>query len=299
MSYIVYKNDLGEITFSGGLSDFSIREIVGLGTPEKSYKTREYLDFSGQKTLSSHFLPRTITMSFDISGKDTSALTAKLYKVLSEEGTLYTYFDTSCRRIIVNQVFVESFTKNSSRSRSFVAQFICDNPYFFDTQTVSLPCYETVKNIKYDQDSGKWNLDTPTIWGAKNNNLLLLNTGDTRAYPTFKIHSLGSSDSANGIELLRVKPNSPTEIIQRFALAYPLTDGETLTISFDPHSDLDRRYLKSSLGVNLLPFRDEDSSLSDFYLEPGENRIILNNLSTGNILSASLSYENQYIEGVY
>ena len=299
MSYIVYKNDLGELTFSGGLSDFSIREIVGLGTPDKKYQTREYLDFDGQRTLSSHFVPRTISMSFDISGEDTSSLTAKLYKVLSKEGTLYTYFNTSCRRIAVNQVKIDSFSQNSSRSRSFVAQFICDNPYFFDTHSVSMPCYETVKNIRYNTASGKWNLGTPTIWGAKNNNLLLVNTGDIKAYPTFKIHSFGSSDNNNGIELLRVNPNSSGEIIQRFCLNYALTDGETLTISFDPRSDLGRRYLKSSLGVNLLSFRSENSSLSDFYLEPGENRIILNNLSTGNILSASLTYENQYIEGVY
>ncbi len=299
MSYIIYKNDLGEILFSGSQSEFSIREIIGLGTPEKIYQTREYLDFDGQKTISSKLSPRTITISFDISGEDTSLNTAKLYRVLSKEGTLYTYFDTSCRRIAVNQVFVDSFVPHSSRSRSFVAQFVCDNPYFSDTQTIYKPCYEITKNLKYDAQNDTWNLDTPTIWGAKNNNVLLLNTGDIRAYPTFTISSKGGSNNANGIELLRVKPDAPDEVLQRFALYYSLSDKEVLTISFDPRSDLDRRYIKSSLGVNLLPFRDENSSLSDFYLEPGENRIIINNLSSGNVLSAYLTYENQYIEGVY
>ena len=79
MSYLIFKNNLGEINFSGsGDSDIAVREITGLGTPDRIYQTREYLDFDGQITLSSHFSPRTITISFDVVGGSISQKTAEI-----------------------------------------------------------------------------------------------------------------------------------------------------------------------------------------------------------------------------
>ena len=300
MSYIIFKNDLGELTFSGdNSSDFAIRNISGLGTPEKIYETRRFLDFDGQITTSSRFDARTITMSVDITKGDASALSARLYRILSKGGTLYTYFKNGSRRIEVNQVSVDSFTSHGSLFRSFVIMFVCDNPYFFDALPITKPCYEIQKNICFNPETNSWNLDTLTIWGSNSNDVILNNSGDTAIYPIFTIHSMGASNDDAGIELLRVDPYNPDNVIQRFKLLYPLSDGEVITLCFNQRSDENRRYIKSSLNTNLLNFRSEDSSLSGFYLEPGENRVILNNLSYGNKLSASLYYDNQYIEGVY
>lgn len=300
MSYIIFKNDLGELTFSGdNSSEFAIRSISGLGTPEKIYETRRFLDFDGQITTSSRFDARTITMNVDITKGDASFLSAKLYRILSKSGTLYTYFKNGSRRIYANQVSVDSFVSNGSVFRSFVIQFICDNPHFSDTLPIIEPCYEIQKNIRFNPETNSWNLDASLVWGSNSNDVILNNKGDTIVYPIFTIHSIGTSNDDMGIELLRVDPDNPEVVLQRFKLLYALSDGEVITLCFNQRSDENRRYIKSSLGTNLLNFRSKDSSLSGFYLEPGRNRIILNNLSAGNKLSASLSYDNQYIEGVY
>ncbi len=300
MFYLIFKNNLGEITFSGsGNSEISVREISGLGTPDKVYRTQEYLDFDGQVTVSSHFAPRTITISFDIVGGNISQKTAEIYRILSQNGTLYTFFDNSQRRIEVNQISVDSFIRHGSRFRSFAVQFICDNPYFSDHSPIYESCYETLGNIVYDEESESWNLDGPSVWGTHSNDKLLINSGDIKSYPTFTICSSGSAADSNGFEILRVNPYNSSEVIQKFSLNYPLSDGETVTVCFDSRSNGNIRSVTNNLGQNLLSYRSEDSSLSDFWIEPGANRIILNNLSSGNSISASISYENQYIEGVF
>ncbi len=298
MFYMIFKNDLGEIKFSGdGLSPFSLTRITGLGLPEKIYETREYLDSDGQQTISSHFAPRTITIAFDLKGDSVSSLTAYLYRVLSKEGVLYLYSDNSQRRTNVSQIFVDSHT--GSAIRKFTAQFICDNPFLWDTQPIYEPCYRLTGGICYNSENEKWNLDTPTIWGTSNNDTMLQNTGDISAYPVFTIYSENDADDDAGFEILRVKPDNPQEIIQQFSLNYAMSDGEKITICFDPRSDKKRRYILSSEGTNLLDCRGESSSLSDFWLDCGENRIIIRNNSRGNNLSAYLYYENQYLEGVF
>ncbi len=299
MLHIIFKNDLGEIKFSGdGNSPFSLTAITGLGLPEKIYQTREYLDFDGQQTISSRFSPRTITIAFDLKGKEVSSLTAKLYKTLTKDGVLYVISDTSSRRINVHQITVDSFSQRGP-FRSFTAQFICDNPYFWDTATVTKPCYALVGGICYDTENAKWNLDTPAIWGKTDNDTIFNNTGDVKAQPLLTIYSNGDAADSAGFEILRVNPIKPDEILQKFALNYALSDGEKITICFDPCSDKKRRYIISSKGTNLLNYKTKTSSLSDFYFDCGENRIIINNLSQGNLLSAHIFYENQYVEGVF
>ncbi len=300
MSHITFQNELGTLSFSGeGSSNLAVSEIQGLGTPDKNYQTRNYIDFDGQTTISSSFTPRTISMVFDIVSGDVSKISSDIYRIFSKGGTLYTEFKNGARRIEVNQIFVDSFVPRGTALRSFVVQFICDNPYFSDTYPILKACYETVKNIRYDSKTKSWNLDTPLIWGTNSNDVTLINSGDSRVYPTLTVYSSGTAEDNRGIELLRVDPKNPDNVLQRFAITHKLSDGEVITFCFNQRSDLKRRYIKSSLGTNLLNTRTEDSSLDNFYLEPGENRIILNNLSPGNTLSASITYDNQYVEGVY
>ena len=300
MSHIIFENEIGTLSFYGDRSaELAISEIQGLGTPDKNYQVRNYIDFDGQITTSSNFFPRTISMAFDIVSGDVSQLSSKIYRVFSRGGTLYTYFKNGARRIEVNQISVDSFTAYGSSLRSFVVQFTCDNPYFSDEHPIHKPCYEIVKNIRFDKESNSWNLDTPSIWGTNSNDVLLINSGDSLVYPTITVYSQGTAEDSCGIEILRVKPDNPDEVIQRFAINHQLSDGEAITFCFNQRSALKRRYIKSSLGTNLLNSRTEDSGLDSFYLDLGENRIILNNLSSGNTLSASITYDNQYIEGVY
>ena len=300
MSYLIFKNNLGEINFSGsGDSDIAVREITGLGTPDRIYQTREYLDFDGQITLSSHFSPRTITISFDVVGGSISQKTAEIYRILSQNGNLYTFFNNSRRRIEINQISVESFIRHGSRVRSFAVQFVCDNPYFSDHSPIYESCYETLGKLVYDGESESWNLDVPSVWGTNSNDKFLINSGDIKSYPIFTVCSSGNAADSNGFEILRVNPDNPAEIIQKFTLNYPLSDGETVTVCFDSRSNGNLRSVTNNLGENLLSYRSEESSLSDFWIDPGKNRIILNNLSGGNSISAYISYENQYIEGVF
>ncbi|MBE7012203.1 MAG: hypothetical protein E7415_05970 [Ruminococcaceae bacterium] len=300
MSQIIFQNDIGTLKFSGDRSfQLAIYELLGLGTPEKTYQTRNYIDFDGQTTISSTFNPRTISMAFDITYGDVSEMSAKIYRIFSKGGTLYIDFKNKSRRIEVNQVSVDSFSSHGSSLRSFVVQFTCDNPYFSDNSPITKPCYETVKNICFDNEAQSWNLDTPTVWGTNNNDVILINSGDSLVYPLITVYSTGDADSNNGIELLRVNPDKPDEILQRFAITHALSDGEVISICFNQRSDINRRYIKSNLGTNLLNSRTEDSSLDNFFLVPGKNRIILNNLSYGNVISATVHYDNQYVEGVY
>lgn len=297
MFYMIFKNALGEIEFSGdGNAPISITSVLGLGLVDKICQTQEYLDFDGRQTLSSRFEPRTISLSFDLKGGNTAHLAAKLFRVLSREGTLYIISDAAKRRAKVSQISLSEVEKIGS-FRSYSAQLICDNPYFGDAQTNRATCFEATGNLRFDSESGKWNLSEPTVWGQIKNDVIIKNDGDAAAYPTITLTSFGDAEDEAGFELLRVKPSDKGEVLQRFALCYALSDGERITLCFDPRSDKKRRYLKSTTGKNLLEVRAEDSSLSDFYLDCGENRIIINNLSRGNTLAAEISYENQYVEG--
>lgn len=300
MSHIIFKNELGTLFFGGDRSsNLALREISGLGTPEKIYKTADYIDFDGQITLSSRFAPRTINFSFDIVFGDVSAVSAEIYRIFSKSGTLFTYFRNGAKRIEVNQIFAESFVPHGTGLRTFAVTMCCDSPFFSDEKTIKIPCYETIKNIRFDASSNSWNLAEPTVWGSNSNDVIVENKGDELSYPTFHIHSFGDAQNDEGIEILRVSPKDPEDIIQRFALKHRLSDNEDITVCFNRRSNRKRRYIVSSFGTDLSDKRTEDSDLSAFYLLPGENRIILNNLSVGNTLSAGLEYDNQYVEGVY
>lgn len=384
MNYILFKNELGQILFSGSartdnasgaLSEFlkaealknadsgcpsgvcfPIRAVSGLGVPEKIYTAREYIGLDGQNTVSSRFDARTITIGFDIvtagkivnfdllsfSGFSAAAsgagtpnrgsaesansaeplkdATSYLFRVLSREGTLYFASGTTIRRIFANRISISDFTSYGNRARAFSAQFICDNPYFFDEKAVYVSCYSIKNNLKYDEEAESWHLDTPTKWGLLENDTVIENSGITRAFPTFIIRAASSSSSpsqesetaqttetaqtnadtsssAGGFEILRTDINDSEKVIQKFKICRALQDGEEVTLCFNPRSDKGRRYIENSDGESLLNYRSEDSSLSDFYLEPGKNRIIVNNLSENGTISAYLSYENSYIEG--
>lgn len=369
MNYILFKNELGQILFSGSARTsfesrgvfaalgtdaqtaknsclstvcFPIRRVSGLGVPEKIYTTREYVGLDGQNTVSSRFDARAITISFDITSYESSSLsgvlnasgssaeiremsesrlkeaTAYLFRVLSREGTLYFSSGSKIRRIFANQVSVSDFESYGGCARAFSAQFICDNPYFFDETPIRVSCYSIKNNLKYDESAQSWRLDTPTKWGLLENDTIIENSGITRAFPTFIVRAFTSSSSSSeaetentgeaassggssapseGFEILRTDINNPEKVIQKFKICRAMQDGEEITICFDPRSEKGRRYIENSSGESLLSYRSEDSSLSDFYLEPGKNRIIVNNLSENRTISAYLKYENSYIEG--
>lgn len=298
MSYIIFENPLGSLTFCGdGSSPLSLREVHGLGTPERIYQTRQYWGQDGQVTLSSHFDARTISIAFDLFAKDLREQTAKIHRIFSLGGTLYICGENKNRRIEANRVTVSEFTRHGSAFRSFAVQFVCDDPFFKDPSPTYLPCRKMTSNIVFVD--GKWNLDTPIVWGVASPNVSFSNLGHFNAYPTFTLYSAKDALSGDGFEILRVDPKNSQTVIQRFALNYLMSNEERITLSFSNRNEKGRRYIKSSTGENLLPYKSEESRLSDFWLSPGDNRIIVRNLSEGNDLSAYISYENQYIEGAF
>jgi len=299
MFYITYENEYGALKLGGdGGYKMPVTDVLGLGSPPKEYVVNEYLGHDGQFTKSVRTRARTITIKFDVSG-NLQYESRQIYRVLSFPGTLKVHFGATKRMIFVNQTSVEDFKTQGRAYRSFVVQMICDNPYFTDLSETDALCYGIVDNIKYDSTSGAWLLGTATekqIWTSSNSDKIIFNKGDVKTEPLFCVTVLGTPTNTAGFEIL--KKDKSGEVIQKIKLNYTPSDGEKITVSCKSRHK-DGRFIKSSENGDIANFKSTDTSLSKFWLDVGANRIVINNLLTGCTLKAYISYDNQYVEGVY
>lgn len=275
--------------------DFRIISMEGFGLPSKRYNVAELVGFDGQFTKDRTYSPRTMTVSFDVGNKTLQYDSNRIFRAFSEEGHwLNCTFGNVKRRIKIDQTDVGDF-ENMSVFRKFVVQLTADEPFFTDFTTVRKNCFELTKNIKYAD--GKWNLDTPNYWGIVENNVLINNTGDVNAEPVIYIQNTQSpqeilpESEEIGIEIL----NKTTG--QRLKIDTTTQAGEIITVNLNARNDKKKRYIESSISGDITGKRDKDTSLSKFWLAPGENNIVVNNYNSNERITAFIEFEPKYLTG--
>lgn len=119
----------------------------------------------------------------------------------------------------------------------------------------------------------------------------IYNSGDNRAEPIFYI----SNSPVDGIALLDDEigiliTNETTG--QHIKLDTTTQDGEIITV------DIPHRKITSSTRGNIINTMSLDTFLDDFWLDIGDNRIVVTNYNTTEQISVVCTYKNQYIEAV-
>lgn len=290
-----FENDIGELIFDS--EHLRIIALEGLGTPQKTYDTIEYIGYDGVFTTNSKKTSRAINIKFDVGTSDIR----RVMRILDKGGTLFLQCGNIRRKIEVQQINVDEPSDNRTL-RTVTAQFICDNPYFNDPEDINVECYSVAGNIIYTEST--CNLSQSVVWGECVNNRVLEIDSDCKIEPVFEIRSVGTTQNGGGFQILRVNDaygddEDSDNIIQCLSFNYDTADGEVITINLDGRNEKGYRYAISDKNGSILSYRSNNTSLSKFWLEVGKNRIVVKNNNAASKLNVRMKYNNNYVEAIY
>ena len=277
---ILFKNSHGKILMSGGniKNAWKIREISGLGLPEKSYSYNTYAGVAGQELSETQVLPRTITIGVDIERNCLSEI-SRAAGVLSHDGELVICHKTKQRKIFVRCVSFVKQERNDAINRA-VVQFVADNPYFTDSDMKCDTVATRTKNLTSD-------FTLPKKFSERKSKNILVVSGDERSDPEIYISCLSDGFAVGQENYVEIINHTTKKSIR---LDYELSCNEEIVI------DIENRKITSSLGKNMYVHLSADSFLSDFYLEPGANEI---ECICPFEVTVSAGYKNNYREAMY
>lgn len=257
--------------------DALILEISGLGTPEKKYNTKRYVDLPGQITVSSSVLPREIFIKGDIRIKASLPLN-EYHTFFLNSGELYIFTQRGKKKISYNPVSFKTGNKNGDFI-SFELKLICDFPYFSDSVDTVYQIYK-----RNDKISGSFIL--PAVFTERTTEADLINSGQVSSEPLIKIECTKQGEYSGGIRIY----NSLTK--KALKLDINLRLGEIIEI------DVKNRKISSNLRQNCFGVLSSDCVLSEFVIEKGINHISLVNSNNGETVNCSVCFDNLYAEAV-
>lgn len=276
-----YKNKAGDICFSGGgNSPLRITAINGLSLAEREYTSVSYANYDGQETVSARFLPRTITVSGDISSDCARDILSNMINVLADGGYLYITDRNVRRRIFCNQtIFPDAERILRGRLASFAVQFICDNPFFEDADDTEVALYTRTKNLASP-------FALPTMFGETVAGATLFVDGRGEIEPIITLHFSKNIESGSDIIISNITTGETIE------LKHSPVMGEVITI------DIKNRTAVSTVSGNVLKSLTDESFLGRFVLEAGRNEI---SVSAGAVtlgITVKCTYNNKFLECV-
>lgn len=283
-----YENKLGSIHFKGGgtkKDGVYVKEISGLGLPEKECNVAIYVSQAGQEVISERDIERIITLSVDVySKKSVQSMVRRLFDVLYQPGTLAVVAGSMHRKIACRCTGIEQAQRQGREIRSLVLQFTCDCPYFTDDEEQKAALF-----LRRDLINGSFVL--PCIFTERISRTMVVNQGTISTEPVLKIYSTGGD--AEQVDL----GDSGMTIVnhttgRKITFNYNLLPGEILTV------DIPARNIISNISGSVPGALSEDSFLSDFYLCPGANDVEVISYNAGKELAVSVTYKNQYVEAV-
>lgn len=257
----------------GGDAPYKIKSAEGLGFMNQAAETAEYPFICGQKTLSRTPSPRLITVSFDSAGAGENSQEA-LAAAAHDEGRLYI---SSGGKDIYADCYVSALSKTAVYGKNYeryVIQFTCDYPYFKGKEAKTAALFERTRLLK-----GSFTL--PKLFSKRTVGSYVQVVGDKEVYPVITV---GGISREEGFDL--VFTNETTGAVLKAALP----GGEYRSIVFDLANGT-----VTCGGEDFTVYLDDESFMSDFYLQRGENRI---SVTAGGIdvnTSAAVSYEEEYI----
>lgn len=281
---LLIKNEYGKLEMGGGKhSAARIINIVGLGLPTKEVETITFSGEPGHLTKNVRDMSRTITISFDFYGGQREI--ERLYKMLYYPVELLFTFGTRQRKITGRCINPEDVEKIIyQRFYKGVIQFVCDNPYFSDFYNTNIAIFNRENQFPNISEDGNWYVKLPAVATVRTTTANIRNNGELAIYPIIHIHSLGSDIS--GIKIT----NETTGAM--IMLEHSLLDNEEITI------DLASRKITSNISGNIINYISDDTDLSKFFLELGNNKINCENLTGSGNLSVVIEYTNNYAMAV-
>ena len=284
---IALRNEFGSFEMGGG-SHPSARliEITGLGVPGKENTTIVFEGQPGQTLTESRDMERTITMSFDFYGDERTV--QKLYRIIYRPVTIYFYLNNGERRKIVGHCTQSTdITKIIYHKwQSVVLQFICYDPYFHNVTNTVLKIAKPVNKLPNVNENGEWYVQLPAVATEIDKTVIANNTGQTILYPIIKIYSNKSEDDnpeAYGI----VISNKTTGGV--ITIEYNLSVNEALRV------DIPQRKIISNINGDITNYMSDDTVLSSFFLDIGENIITVDNPNPNDKMYAEIEFTNNYM----
>lgn len=274
-----YVSQGGTVKMGGPFSDIQITKMSGFELPAKSYDTIEFAGENGVTTTGSKDMARTLTISGDIFGGQKKI--SEILKALYYEGTLYCEFGLIKRKIdckVVNMDDVERY--GLSEINGFTVQFQADYPYFNDFN-------DTIKSISGRKDLINGEFLLPCVWTEYLQRGVIHNTGDKIIFPTIRITAPTATESMSAT--ITIINNTTKAFIK---LDYVMQQNEVVTL------DLSTRRINSSINGNITNKISDDTVLSNFYLDFGENDISFDTDAEGQILTANVEYNRIYLMAV-
>ncbi len=266
-----YKSKYGTLRFTGGKSGgWRITQIKGLGPPEGEYTYHTFSGMHGQKLASVRYTARTISVKCDIYPEDVSP--QKGAKILSGEGVLTIHIGRRIRKLACR---CTSFTKQECRSAvsEAVIQFVADSPFFYGDSTEK----DAAKTVPLLSTP----FTLPCIFSERTMETTFFVSGDVEAEPmiSLSVHE--------DIEAFTVT-NRTTGAFLTFDGGF--SAGDEIVV------DIEKRTAVSSRLGSVLNRLSDDSYLSRFTLDEGENTVAVT--AAGNV-SCTVSFRNRYREAMY
>ncbi|MDD4690136.1 MAG: phage tail family protein [Eubacteriales bacterium] len=278
--HVEFENEFGKIHMSGGGQDvWRITTIEGLGPAQHQGDTVIIKGRDGQVTSSLSAMARTITIQGDISARNSRDLLISASNILSKEGYLKIGNGTKHRKIKARPIaFIPE--REYGGIRSFVLQFICDDPFFTDIE-INNKIISSVEKLLY-----KYFTIQDGIYFSKGSTKCVINNqGFKETEPIISISNIGEAMQGQKLNVHN-ETTGHTIIVN-----HSLTPEDRVTI------DIPNRlvFLNNEKRFDIL---DENSFLSDFYLQIGMNTLSIDTGNSSDRLLISCKYDNKYVEAI-
>lgn len=287
---VVIKNKHGSFEMGGGRHPTArILNISGMGLPIKEANTVTFAGQPGHTTENTRDLSRTITISCDFSGSQSEI--ERLYKILYRPVELWFTFGSRRRKITgicINPEDVERIIYQ--HEYSLVMQFVCDNPYFNDFYNTKIEIFQRADQFPNVLDGESWYIQLPAIATVRTVAATIHNKGDTDIYPIIHIYNLAATTASDTGKYGIVVTNNTNNA--KITLNYDPQPGEEITV------DLPKRKIYSNINGVITNKISDDTVLSDFVLDLGENVLSCTNLSGTGDISVIVEYTNNYAMAV-
>lgn len=275
---ISFENELGRVRFFGGGKEgnWHITDVSGLGLCTKNAETVSYYGEDGQETVRVSLPARVITLTAEVkaqSRNERAKITSEAMRILAHGGVLGV--KTFRERFIDCYLLSASEGARDGNFRSFVFQFVCDNPYFRDVALNSVNLVKREDVLKGPFSIGEGIVLTKRFSGGE-----IKNDSDIAVRGKIKLSNLTDEENSVVIE--------------------NATTGKKLIFNLDEKGiyevDFDKRTIENESGENCIKILDDECYLSDFYIDVGENEIEVKTTDNENAVSVVYEYYKRYVE---
>lgn len=269
-----FYNSLGSVMFDE--NGWHLTEAEGLSIPTKLLMTARYTNQPGQTTISSVANPRTITLSGDVNLAICGAGALSLGSViLDSDGILEVCTDRFCRQIKARCTELV-FGERNGPFRTFVAQFICDFPYFEDIEYTERNIYGRTPMLSKDTV-------LPAVFSKRIAKGIVYYSGSAYSEPVIRV----SVPEGSGI--LSISNLSTNE---KIAVSYDCSLFSELII------DVENRTITDENDIIRLEILTDDSFFDGFSLRGGDNLIEVTNSDVATDIKVKMRYKVRYTEAV-